>query len=34
MVGGSPALAQITTQVERVARTKATVLIRGESGAG
>ena len=34
MVGGSPALAQITTQVERVASTKATVLIRGESGAG
>ncbi|MDO7682938.1 MAG: sigma 54-interacting transcriptional regulator [Pirellulales bacterium] len=34
MVGESPALATITTQVERVASTKATVLIRGESGAG
>ena len=34
MVGASPALAIITTQVERVAGTKATVLVRGESGAG
>ena len=34
MVGDSPALATITTQIERVASTKATVLIRGESGAG
>jgi Nif-specific regulatory protein len=34
MVGDSPALATITSQVERVASTKATVLVRGESGAG
>ena len=34
MVGDSPALAAITTQIERVASTKATVLVRGESGAG
>ena len=34
MVGESPALQAITKQVERVAITKATVLIRGESGAG
>ena len=34
MVGESPGLRTITQQVERVASTKATVLIRGESGAG
>ena len=34
MVGESAALRGITDQVHRVARTKATVLIRGESGAG
>lgn len=34
MVGESPGLRTITQQVERVAGTKATVLIRGESGAG
>ena len=34
MVGDSPALATIATQIERVASTKATVLVRGESGAG
>lgn len=34
MVGESPALQTIAQQVERVATTKATVLIRGESGAG
>ncbi|MBN9519551.1 sigma 54-interacting transcriptional regulator [bacterium] len=34
MVGGSPALATIEDQVGRVAATKATVLIRGESGVG
>jgi len=34
MVGSSAALRGIASQVERVARTKATVLIRGESGAG
>jgi Nif-specific regulatory protein len=34
MVGSSPALAGIVGQIERVARTKATVLVRGESGSG
>lgn len=34
MVGASSALRGIAGQVERVAATKATVLIRGESGAG
>ncbi|HEX4612204.1 MAG TPA: sigma 54-interacting transcriptional regulator [Urbifossiella sp.] len=34
MVGGSPALAKIEDQVGRVAATKATVLVRGESGVG
>jgi len=34
MVGESPALLGIVGQVERVATTKATVLVRGESGAG
>ncbi|MFM7207504.1 MAG: sigma 54-interacting transcriptional regulator [Planctomycetaceae bacterium] len=34
MVGASPALQGILGQVERVAGTKATVLVRGESGAG
>jgi Nif-specific regulatory protein len=34
MIGGSPALANIESQIGRVAETKATVLIRGESGAG
>ena len=34
MVGRSPALQGIIGQVERVAGTKATVLVRGESGAG
>ena len=34
MVGESPALRKISDQIERVATAKATVLIRGESGAG
>ena len=34
MVGESPALQGIIGQVHRVATTKATVLVRGESGAG
>jgi transcriptional regulator with GAF, ATPase, and Fis domain len=34
MVGSSPALQGIIGQIERVARTKATVLVRGESGSG
>ena len=34
MIGGSPALEAIESQIGRVAATKATVLIRGESGAG
>ncbi len=34
MVGSSPALQGIVGQIERVARTKATVLVRGESGSG
>jgi Nif-specific regulatory protein len=34
MVGASPALQGIMGQVQRVAATKATVLVRGESGAG
>jgi len=34
MVGASPALQGIIGQVQRVAATKATVLVRGESGAG
>jgi transcriptional regulator with GAF, ATPase, and Fis domain len=34
MVGASPALQGIIGQVRRVAATKATVLVRGESGAG
>jgi len=34
MVGTSPALQGIIGQVQRVASTKATVLVRGESGAG
>ncbi|MFM9024805.1 MAG: sigma 54-interacting transcriptional regulator [Planctomycetaceae bacterium] len=34
MVGTSPALAGIVDQIQRVAGTKATVLIRGESGVG
>ena len=34
MVGASPALQGIIGQVQRVATTKATVLVRGESGAG
>jgi len=34
MVGESPALRKILGQVERVAGTRATVLIRGESGVG
>ncbi|WP_439621694.1 sigma 54-interacting transcriptional regulator [Gemmata sp.] len=34
LVGESPALAVVATQVGRVAETKATVLIRGESGSG
>jgi transcriptional regulator with GAF, ATPase, and Fis domain len=34
MVGSSPALAEILSHVERVAATKATVLVRGESGSG
>jgi Nif-specific regulatory protein len=34
MVGGSPALSAIASQIGRVASTKATVLVRGESGSG
>jgi Nif-specific regulatory protein len=34
MIGSSPALEGIVGQIERVARTKATVLVRGESGSG
>jgi Nif-specific regulatory protein len=34
MVGSSAGLQSIMTQIERVAASKATVLIRGESGAG
>jgi Nif-specific regulatory protein len=34
MVGASPALQGIIGQLQRVATTKATVLVRGESGAG
>jgi Nif-specific regulatory protein len=34
MIGGSAALDAIVGQIRRVAATKATVLIRGESGAG
>jgi Nif-specific regulatory protein len=34
MVGASPAIEAIVGQVGRVATTKATVLVRGESGAG
>jgi transcriptional regulator with GAF, ATPase, and Fis domain len=34
MVGTSPALAGIVDQIQRVAGTKATVLVRGESGVG
>ncbi len=34
LVGGSPALGKLETQIGRVAETKATVLIRGESGVG
>ncbi|MGA0040276.1 MAG: sigma 54-interacting transcriptional regulator [Pirellulales bacterium] len=34
MVGKSPQLAAILEQINRVATTKATVLVRGESGAG
>jgi Nif-specific regulatory protein len=34
MVGSSPSLRGIISQIERVAATKATVLIRGESGVG
>ena len=34
MVGSSPALALIASQIGRVAATKATVLVRGESGSG
>ncbi len=34
LVGDSPALNQVESQVRRVAETKATVLIRGESGVG
>jgi Nif-specific regulatory protein len=34
MVGASPSLKNILGQIERVAATKATVLIRGESGVG
>jgi Nif-specific regulatory protein len=34
MVGSSVGLQNIVSQIERVAATKATVLIRGESGAG
>ncbi len=34
MVGASPALQAIVGQISRVAATKATVLVRGESGSG
>lgn len=34
IIGSSPALASILGQIERVAGTKATVLVRGESGSG
>ncbi|MGH9901838.1 MAG: sigma-54 interaction domain-containing protein, partial [Pyrinomonadaceae bacterium] len=34
LVGDSPAVAEIETQIARVAGTNATVLIRGESGVG
>ena len=34
MVGSSPAIRAILEQIERVAATKATVLVRGESGSG
>ena len=34
MIGASPGLQHIVGQIERVAATRATVLIRGESGAG
>ena len=34
MIGSSPGLKHIVSQIERVASTKATVLIRGESGVG
>jgi Nif-specific regulatory protein len=34
IIGASPALRSILGQIERVAGTKATVLIRGESGSG
>jgi Nif-specific regulatory protein len=34
MVGGSPALSNIVSQITRVASTKATVMVRGESGSG
>ena len=34
MVGDSPAITQVEAQVRRVAETKATVMIRGESGVG
>jgi len=34
LVGESPALSAIVSQVGRVAETKATVLVRGESGSG
>jgi Nif-specific regulatory protein len=34
MIGSSPALRDIVGQVERVAATKATILVRGESGVG
>jgi len=34
MVGSGPAISLITGQISRVATTKATVLVRGESGSG
>lgn len=34
LVGQSPALTKVETQISRVADTRATVLIRGESGSG
>ena len=34
MVGASPAIRGIIEQIDRVATTKATVLVRGESGSG
>jgi transcriptional regulator with GAF, ATPase, and Fis domain len=34
LVGSSPPLTKVETQIRRVAETKATVLIRGESGVG